>query len=55
MYAHYTTYTQQGKKVHMIDITTTPSMREGSKQSKFDTAKEAKAFAKAIGAKAWNY
>ena len=55
MYAHYTTYTQQGKKVHMIDITTTPSMREGSKQSKFETAKEAKAFAKAIGAKAWNY
>ena len=55
MYAHYTTYTKQGKKVHMISITATPSMREGSKESKFDTAKEAKQYAKAIGAKAWNY
>jgi hypothetical protein len=55
MYAHYTTYTKQGKKVHLMSITPTPSMREGSKESKFDTAKEAKAYAKAIGAKAWNY
>ncbi len=55
MFAHYTTYTQQGKKVHTIDITATPSMREGSKQHTFDTAKEAKAYAKQIGAKAWNY
>jgi hypothetical protein len=55
MYAHYTTYTKQGKKVHAIDITPTPSLREGSKQSVFDTAREAKAFAKSIGARAWNY
>ena len=55
MYAHYTAYTKQGKKVHMIDITATPSMREGSKQYTFDTAKEAKQFAKSIGAQAWNY
>ena len=55
MYAHYTVYTKQGKKVHMISITPTPSMREGSKESKFETAKEAKQYAKAIGAKAWNY
>lgn len=55
MFAHYTAYTKQGKKVHMIDITATPSMREGSKQHIFDTAKEAKQFAKAIGAQAWNY
>jgi len=48
MYAHYTVYTKQGKKVHMISITPTPSMREGSKESKFDTAKEAKQYAKAI-------
>jgi hypothetical protein len=55
MYAHYTTYTKQGKKVHTIDITPTPSLREGSKQSVFDTAKEAKQYAKSIGAQAWNY
>lgn len=55
MYAHYTAYTKQGKKVHMIDITATPSMREGSKKYTFDTAKEAKQFAKQIGATAWNY
>ena len=55
MYAHYTTYTKQGKKVHMISITPTPSMRDGSKESVFETAKEAKAYAKSIGAKAWNY
>lgn len=55
MFAHYTAYTKQGKKVHMIDITATPSMREGSKQYTFDSAREAKAFAKQIGAKAWNY
>jgi hypothetical protein len=55
MYAHYTTYRKQGKKVHTIDITATPRMREGSKQHTFETAKEAKAYAKAIGAQAWNY
>jgi hypothetical protein len=55
MFAHYTTYTTQGKKVHMISITSTPSMREGSEERKFDTAKEAKQYAKSIGAKAWNY
>ena len=54
MFAHYYSGKIEGKKVHMIHITPTPSLNAATKHV-FDTAKEAKAFAKAQGAKAWNY
>ena len=54
MFAHYYTGKIAGKKVHMIHITPTPALN-GTTKHIFDTAKEAKAFAKSQGAKAWNY
>lgn len=53
MYAHYYTGKKNGAKIHMMHITDTPALNGTAKI--FNTAKEAKAYAKAIGAKAWNY
>jgi hypothetical protein len=52
MKAYYYTYTRQGKKIHMMEIVLLNSSRT---QYYFNSAKEAKAFAKAQGAQAWNY
>jgi hypothetical protein len=54
MFAHYYTGKINGSKVHMIQVTPTPALT-GSIKHTFSTAKEAKQFAKSIGAKAWNY
>lgn len=54
MTAHYFTCISKGKRVHIMEISTGPSLA-GSKKYTFDTAKEAKQFAKQIGATAWNY
>lgn len=52
MKAYYYTYTQHGKKIYMMEIVVPNSSRI---QYFFNSAKEAKAFAKAQGAQAWNY
>jgi hypothetical protein len=52
--AHYFTWISKGKRQHIMEIAQGPSL-VGSKKHTFDTAKEAKAFAKQIGAQAWNY
>jgi hypothetical protein len=54
MYAHYYTGKINGTKVHMIHVTPTPALT-GTTKHTFSTAKEAKQFAKSIGAQAWNY
>jgi len=54
MYAHYYTGKINGSKVHMIHVTPTPALSGATKHT-FSTAKEAKQYAKSIGAKAWNY
>jgi hypothetical protein len=55
MYAHYYTGKINGTKVHMIHVTPTPVLYFGTTKHTFSSAKEAKQFAKSIGAKAWNY
>lgn len=47
MKAYYYTYKKDGKKMHLMEI--------GTEKRIFETAKEAKAWAKALGAIAWNY
>ena len=54
MTAHYFTGIVKGKRIHIMEIAQGPSL-VGSKKHVFDSAKEAKAFAKSIGAQRWNY
>ncbi len=53
MIAQYFAGTVNGKKVHIIELSV--GISGPATIHKFSTAKEAKAFAKAQGATAWNY
>ena len=54
MFSHYYTGKVNGSKVHYIHLTNTPLLMNSCKFT-FAAEKEAKAFAKQQGAKAWNY